>query len=144
MSDRVLVIDENLNPRIARELRNRGRHARPIEDLGLKGAPDPTIIEKVFAFYENVVLVTGDDSLPGEHASALARVKATVATVAPWNRKDAEVGRWDGRDHRNEDEWDQEIVHRWAHLIELQPPGTVKRYRPNAYGDWTARQRSTR
>jgi predicted nuclease of predicted toxin-antitoxin system len=142
MSDRVLVIDENLNPRIARELRNRGRNGRAIEDIGLKGAGDTEILERVFALYDDPVLVTGDDSLPADHAAALKSANATVAIVASWEEPEATVAHWDGKVHRNEDEWDQEIVHRWAHIITLQGRGTVRRYRPNGYGKWTTRRRA--
>jgi hypothetical protein len=141
VADRVLVIDENLNPRIARELRNRGRHARPIEDIGLKGAGDAEIIERVFNLFDGAVLVTGDDSMPSDHAAVLQRMNGTVATVAPWSLAEGHVSHWDGRRHRNEDEWDQEIVHRWAHLMQLQRPGTIRRYRPDTHGRWTARRR---
>lgn len=119
--DRVFVVDENLNPRIARQLRK----------LGLKGAADSEIIEKIFGgFYVEPVLVTGDDSTPADHAATLARVNATVATVMPWSNDDGHVAEWSGKVHRNEDEWDQEIVHRWGHLMQLQVVGIVRRYSP--------------
>lgn len=136
MSERVLVIDENLNPRLARELRNRGRRSRAIEDLGLKSALDAELIRKVFALFEDPVLITADDSMPAEHESVLLSVRATVATLRPWHAKAAHVGDWEGQTHRSEEEWSQEIVHRWAHTMQTQTPGTFRRYGPNSNATW--------
>jgi predicted nuclease of predicted toxin-antitoxin system len=144
MSDRVLVFDADLNPRLARELRNRGRRASSIEELRLKGALDPDVIAKVFAFFTDPVLVTGDDGMPAEHASNLTAVNATVAVVHPWDKETADIGSWEGQAHRTEDEWEAEIVHRWAHLIQEQRTGTIRRYAVNSYGDWKPRRKTRR
>ena len=144
MSDRVLVFDADLNPRLARECRNRGRRASSVEELRLKGALDPEVIARAFAFFPDAVLVTGDDGMPAEHAAALAAVNATVAVIRPWSRKAAHIGSWEGQEHRNEDEWEAEIVHRWAHLIQAQRTGTIRRYSANTYGDWKPKRRSRR
>jgi hypothetical protein len=144
MSDRVLVIDSDLNLRLAKELRNRGRRSRAVEELGLKGSLDPVVIQKVFVLYDDPVLVTGDDDMPAEHATELASVSATVAVVHPWNEEKAHIGKWEGQDHRREDEWEAEIVHRWAHVIQLQRTGTIRRYSVNSYGDWKPKRRSRR
>lgn len=144
MSDRVLVFDADLNPRLAREYRNRGRRASSVEELRLKGALDPEVIERVFGYFPDPVLVTGDDGMPAEHTAELAAVKATVAVIHPWDREAAQIGSWEGQEHRNEDEWEAEIVHRWAHLIQAQRTGTIRRYSLNSYGDWTPKRRSRR
>jgi predicted nuclease of predicted toxin-antitoxin system len=144
MSDRVLVFDADLNPRLARECRHRGRRASSVEELRLKGALDPDVIARVFSFFPDAVLVTGDDGMPAEHATALAAVNATVAVIRPWNRKAADIGSWEGQEHRNEDEWEAEIVHRWAHLMQTQRTGTIRRYSVNSYGYWKPKRRSRR
>lgn len=136
MSDRVLVIDENLNPRLARELRHRGRRASAVEDLRLKSALDPELIRRVFLFFDDPVLVTGDDDMPAEHSAVLASVSATVATIRSWNAKDADIGSWEGQKHRTEDEWSQEIVHRWAQAMQAQRTGTIRRYGPHSHATW--------
>jgi hypothetical protein len=144
MSDRVLVFDADLNPRLARECRNRGRRASSVEELRLKGALDPDVIAKVFAFFPDPVLVTGDDGMPAEHASNLAAVNATVAVIHPWDAEAADIGSWEGQAHRTEDEWEAEIVHRWGHLMQAQRTGTIRRYNLNSYGPWTQKRRRTR
>src|SRR5437764_515602 len=101
MSDRVLVFDADLNPRLARECRNRGRRASSVEELRLKGALDPEVISRVFSFFTDPVLVTGDDGMPAEHAAELAAMNATVAVIQPWDRDVAHVGSWEGQAHRN-------------------------------------------
>jgi hypothetical protein len=144
MSDRVLVIDENLNPRLANQLRNRGRRAVAVEDLRLKSALDPELIEKVFQLYKDPVLVTADDGMPAEHGALLAKVHATVAVVKPWDRDEADIGRWEGQDHRSEEEWSHEILHRWAHTMQTQQTGTNRRYSINAHAAWRPPRRTTR
>jgi len=136
MSDRLIVIDENLNPRLARELRNRGRPSVAVEDLRLKSALDPQLIEKVFQLYDDPVLVTADDAMPAEHGTLLAQVRATVAVLRPWKRDAAHVGSWEGQEHRSEEEWMEEIVHRWAHTIHAQRKGTIRRHSINTHALW--------
>src|SRR5579872_6555297 len=99
--DRVIVIDEDLNERLARELRNRGRRARAITEIGLKGEHDTAVIRKVFALFDDVVLVTGDDSMPSDHEPTLRASAATIATVTPWTDAAGYESDWDGHRHRN-------------------------------------------
>lgn len=142
MLSRVLVIDESLNPRLAKELRNRGRQSRPVQDLGLKGSPDAELIRRVFALYDDPVLVTADDFMPAEHASALSTVNGTVATIRPWIAADALTDEWDGQQRRDQGEWEEEIIHRWAHAMQAQRAGTVRRYGPAAHAIWRRPRRS--
>jgi len=76
------------------------------------------------------VLVTADDALPYSHAEAVRRVGATVATINP----EREIG-W------SLEEWRREIVHRWAHAIQEQGDGTLRRYTLRRHSDWRARRR---
>jgi hypothetical protein len=136
MSGRILVIDENLNPQLARDLRRRGRRSRAVEDLGLKSTLDPELIQKVFQLYDDPVLVTADDSMPAEHANVISSVNATIATIKRWDRAEAYVGDWEGQLHRSEEEWSQEIVHRWAHAMQRQQTGSVRRYGVASHAQW--------
>jgi hypothetical protein len=74
------------------------------------------------------ILLTADDALPEDHAAALAAVGGTVATINP----ERETG-W------GIDEWRREIVHRWAHVVHDQEPGTVRRYSLRRHGVWRRR-----
>jgi predicted nuclease of predicted toxin-antitoxin system len=72
--DRVLIIDEDLSPRLARYLRERGRHARSVADLGLRNSKDPELLRELAnrRTLGEWVLVTGNDAMPAEHAALSA------------------------------------------------------------------------
>jgi predicted nuclease of predicted toxin-antitoxin system len=96
---RALLLDDMLPAGLAGELRARGRDARSVAELGLSGATDADVL----AAADGAVLVTALDDL---HAGA------TVAVVA-------------GHDAATR----RDVVHRWAHAIAVQRPGSVRRYR---------------
>lgn len=130
---RTLVLDENLNPRLATELLRRGRDATRVQQLGLRGSADPQLIEKLDAQLDAWVLVTADDLLPDTHGDAILRVGATVATISP------------EREHGWALEaWRREIVHRWAHVMHDQEDGSVRRYGLRRHAAWRARRRRPR
>lgn len=62
-SNRLVVLDADLQPRLAAELRRRGRAARSLGELGGSRLEDPEMLERVFGEHSNAVLVTGDDNL---------------------------------------------------------------------------------
>jgi hypothetical protein len=95
-----LLLDDSLPGSLAAELERRGRPARSVRDLGLAGAPDAAVLEA--AASSGAVLVT---------AVALSGARAAVAVVA-------------GRDETSR----REIVHRHAHEMAVQRPGSVRRY----------------
>jgi len=130
---RTLVIDENLSHRLGTELRNRGRDAASVKSLGLRGSSDPDLLDKLDGQLDGWVLVTADDALPDSHAEAVARVNATIATISP----DRELG-W------QLEAWRREVVHRWAHVIHDQAPGTVRRYALRRHAAWRVRRRRAR
>jgi predicted nuclease of predicted toxin-antitoxin system len=134
-ADTVLVIDANLSPRLADpELCKRGIVAVSLQRLGFKKFEDPEMIDAVAAHFSDArwVLVTTDDKMPLNHAGKLAEHHATVAAI-------------DGRNGDvPQDEWRRDTVHRWAHLMRSQPPGTIRRYSPTSHGKWTNRWRSAK
>jgi hypothetical protein len=125
-----LVLDENLNPRLATELTRRGRNATRVQELGLRGSADPQLLDKLDSQLDIWVLVTADDRLPDSHSEAVHRVGATVATINP----EREAG-WPL------EEWRREIVHRWAHTMQDQAEGTLRRYTLRRHGVWRPRRR---
>jgi hypothetical protein len=130
---RTLVIDENLNKRLATELSFRGRDATSVSALGLKGSSDPQLLLKLDDQLDDWVLVTADDALPGDHAGELEAVSGTVATIDP-----------DRLDSWHLEMWRREIVHRWAHAMHAQDSGTARRYGLLRHGAWRPRRRRRR
>lgn len=128
---RLLVIDENLSKRIAVELRRRGRNAKTVASFGFTGWKDPRLLEQLHEIDPDCVLISGDDLMPATHATDLARFRTTVAIVYPW----------DATRSLAEPEWDHEIVQKWVHRIESQPPGSILRYTLDGGRRWTVRKR---
>lgn len=54
----IFLIDENLSPELAASLRDLGYEAQAVRDVGLRGAPDETIIR--YLRQENCILITSD------------------------------------------------------------------------------------
>ncbi len=81
---RLPVIDENLDKRISAELTRRGRSAKTVAQLGLKGWTDPRLLESLSKVAAGCVLITGDDAMPATHEADLIKYGTTVAVVAPW------------------------------------------------------------
>ncbi|HUY73240.1 MAG TPA: DUF5615 family PIN-like protein [Candidatus Dormibacteraeota bacterium] len=131
---RLLVVDENLDKRISTELGRRGRNAKTVAELELKGWTDPRLLERLAEIDPDCVLITGDDAMPATHAADLARFGTTVAVIAPWDPASELV----------ETQWEHEIAQKWAHRIELQKAGTVVRYSLEATRKWALRKRPPR
>lgn len=126
---RLLVIDENLDKRLASQLTQRGRKSISVDWLGLVETTDPPLLRKLQEVHPGCVLVTGDDDLPGEHSELLQRLGLTVATVdgqrdEGWRQAD----------------WKRETVHRWVHVMENQKDATSRRYNPHQHRLWTRRK----
>ncbi len=130
---RTLVIDESLDTRLAAELGRRGRPAAGVAALGLRGSADLDLLRGLEAELSSWVLVTADDRLPEDHGAALAALHGAVATVDP--RGDPS---WPLEAYR------REVVHRWAHAMQAQPPGTTRRYGLTARATWKPRRRGPR
>jgi hypothetical protein len=133
LRDRVLVIDEDLLPRVATYLRARGRAARSVAQLGLRDRKDPELLEELSKRDDlgDWVLVTGNDRMPEEHPEVFERLQPTVATIDP--RRTESV---------SELHWRMDVVQRWAHRMQDLEPGAVYRYTLGRGGvPWTARPR---
>lgn len=132
MGQRLLVIDESLSRRLAAELNKRGRSATSLQELKLLKLKDPELIPELADQLqaEDWILVTGDDAMPGEHGELLRHHAVTVATVAP---HDPDTSALTQEQHK------RETVHRWAHRIAEQTPGTFRRYSPDRHRKWTPR-----
>jgi hypothetical protein len=97
---RLLVLDDMLPRGLADELAARGRPARTLADLGLQGAPDTQALAVLG------VLVTADERLADARPPG-----STVALVAARP----------GAPRRD-------VVHRHAHEMAAQRPGSSRRY----------------
>src|SRR5215210_6387024 len=91
---RLLVIDENLPRRLSTELTNRGRSARRLSELGLKGANDVELLTRLAGDHDDWILVTADDRMPLDHAETIEALGATIATVDPRRRGGYNVDQW--------------------------------------------------
>jgi len=131
---RQLFIDEDLSPRIAGDLRHRGRaNAKSIARTAYKGMKDAELLRALARDYPEAVLVTGDDHMPAEHKRVLAETRITLAVIDP--QHPPEYG---------ENEWDFEVAQRWAHKMEQQAKGSVVRYTLAGGRTWTLRRRPGR
>ena len=110
MAERLLHLDENLPRRLAAELEARGRPARAHRALADAPTTDTGLIRSLAT---DVVLVTADEGMPREHRALLREHRVTLAVV----HADGEAAK-------------RETVHRWAHVMATQPPGSIRRYSP--------------
>lgn len=115
-----LILDEDLNRRIVLELRRRGyRDTTSVWDLGLanRSMKDPVWLFILSRYSSPSVLVTYDNKMPTVHRSDLARRGTTLAVVDNDKRKWARAG-------LSREEFSREVVHRWAHRMAEQEPGS--------------------
>jgi PHD/YefM family antitoxin component YafN of YafNO toxin-antitoxin module len=126
---RLLVVDASLNKRLATELNRRGRLAISASELELRHAEDPELLAALQRDHPDCVLITADDDMPFRHRQVIEELRPTIATVEPV------------RGGFHEDARRCEIVHRWAHAMELQQSETIRRYTPSGHRLWTARRR---
>jgi hypothetical protein len=135
--ERLLVIDADISKRVATELSNRARRAVSAYQLDLAtNVQDPELLVALAEQFGDAVpwvLVTGDDTMPAEHGPVIHETQATVATIHP-----------DYPDTMTEHAWRFDVIHRWAHAMQAQPPGSVRRYAANGSGVWKPRRRHLR
>lgn len=127
----LLVLDENFVPRLAHDLRTRGRRAASVQRLRLRGAEDSRLLDQLSELPEPWVLVTQDKTMPLEHADAIAQLKPTIAVVLSAESLLGAAVEWSCRD----------IVHRWAHAMQRQAPGSIREYTASRSARWRWRER---
>jgi hypothetical protein len=135
---RLLFIDESLSKRLAALLKHRGRAAVSSSEAELLELKDEPLLRAIYENRDDIVFVTADDDLPGEHPGVLKEVGATVATICPFQK-----GKWTAHPGNLSDEesWKREIVSRWAHSMQSQERRTFKRYFLSGSQRWVPRKR---
>lgn len=127
---RLLVFDEDMPARLSTEMTSRRRHAQRVTEMGLRGTDDPDLISALAEQYPDCVLVTGNYWMPEEHQDAVRSSPIAIATIDP--RIPAGYA---------QHEWRRDVAHRWAHSIQRQRAGSVRRYAIASTGSWTPRIR---
>lgn len=124
---RLIVVDADINKRLATELTCRGRPARSLASFHLNRSVDPIVLRRLHErIDEPWVLLTGDDRMPFDHGRLIAELGTTIATVDPRRPEDID---WDS--------YRREVGHRWAHLIALQAAASIRRYSLRGHRKWT-------
>ena len=115
-----MVLDADLNWKLAHELRKRGRgDATALKLEGIDGLKDGAVLKALAAKFEPCVLVTWDNKMRHAHAAEIRHFGSTIAVV---NRGGLEG--WLG----SEETYVRNAVHRWLHRIEMQEAGTTILY----------------
>lgn len=121
----VLILDENMPKRLRTELNNRNRQTYRTLELGA-GGTDPQVIKHLTTHLNyDWILVTADDAMPREHRPLLASYGVTVATIAVTPAPTYSI-----------DQWRRDVVHRWAHVMQAQSSGSIKRYWFHRHTAW--------
>ena len=131
-----LVIDADIDNRVATELKYRGRVAVAMSELLLHRMKDEPLLRALVdrrGDPSGWVLVTGDDAMPDDHGDVLAELQVTLATIDPRRP----VG-------TKEAEWRRDVIHRWAHAMSAQESGSIRRYSLHRHGLWRARRSGRR
>jgi hypothetical protein len=131
----LLVIDASLDKRIATELGYRQRNAVSVSALQMSHFEDPDLLPELFVRIpeRDWVLVTADDSMPDDWADEIARLRPTIATIRPRRTDDY-----------NDDQWGRDVVHPWAHTMQVQQLHTVRRYWLTSHDPWRPVRRRRR
>jgi hypothetical protein len=119
---------------MGRDLGRRGREAQTLAELAIARMNDDPMLERLHDRLDDQwawVLVTDDDAMPLEHADTIARLGTTIATIDGRGREPGPAT----------EQWKWETVHRWAHVMAVQAPGSIRRYSPLAHRLWTPRLR---
>lgn len=118
-----LVLDEDINWKIALELAARGYAVTSSEQMGLAGrrVKDPVWLYILSRQPEPCILISFDNKMPTRHRDDLKRRKSTVAYI------DSKAP----RGGLSREQYTREAIHRWAHRIAQQPAGTLYKYRLN-------------
>ena len=126
-----LVVDADVDNRVATELKARGRDAIALSELELHRLKDEPLLRALVDTLGDPstwILVTGDDSMPDDHGDVLRALRITLATIDP-RRPDS----------TSEDAWRKDVIHRWAHAVQGQTSGSLRRYSLTRHGEWRPR-----
>jgi hypothetical protein len=132
----LLVIDEDIDNRVATELKARGREAVAVSELLLRGLKDEPLLRALVARFEapiTWVFVSGDDAMPDDHRSVLDELRVTLATIDPRRPPGT-----------REAAWRRDVIHRWAHAMSVQEEGSIRRYSLHRHGPWRPRRTGRR
>lgn len=136
--ERLLIVDESMSSRISTMLGRRGRPTMSHKGARTSGLQDVPMLRKLEKIEEPWVLVTADDKMPSEHAKIIAEIGATIATIdGHWEQLIAQHGLC----QTTEDQFHWETVNRWAHVMQAQQDGEIRRYNPIRHNKWTPRKR---
>ena len=122
-----LIIDEDLNWKIAGELRARGfRDATSVFEWGIAGrrVKDPLWLYIIARAGVPSVLVSFDNKMPRVHKAAILKRGSTLAII------DSKAD----RGGRTREEYTREVAHRWAHRMQAQAEGGSYIYRLGGRG----------
>jgi hypothetical protein len=116
-----LVLDEDVNWKIAPELTARGYDATSSWQMGLAGrrVKDPVWLFILSRQPTPNVLVTFDNDMPRGHRGELLKRATTLAVI------DSKAD----RRGLTREQYTREVVHRWAHRMAVQTAGTRYSYR---------------
>jgi len=123
---RVIVIDEDLDPDFARQLMLRGRTATCVRDEKLRGQSDKRVLEALVAKYSNFILVTANRDMPREWPDEMKRLKPTIAVITS--------GQEQGM---RQQQFRCDLIHRWAHSFKAQTAGSLRVYNARGGAPWT-------
>lgn len=116
-----LVLDEDVNWKIAPELTARGYDATSSEQMGLAGrrVKDPVWLYILTRQSAPCVLITFDNKMPTRHRLDLLKRNSTLAVI------DSKAD----RKGLTREEYTRDVIHRWAHRIAIQTEGERYKYR---------------
>ena len=125
----LIVLDENLDPALKRQLQNRGYEAESLRDLHLLSVKDDKLLARLGERYRNErwTLATADRRMTRQFAQEVANSGCALAIL---------------EDAGEDGEAKNDRVHRWAHLMSSQSPGTVRRYFEDTTSDGPPPRRS--
>lgn len=111
------------------ELRRRGRtDATAVYCEKIDGKKDGALFKALAARYEPCVLVTYDNKMRRVHEVELAHHGTTLAVISEAAFKTGGV--------EDAETFIRDVVHRWLHRMERQPPGTARRYSQAGVSRW--------
>jgi predicted nuclease of predicted toxin-antitoxin system len=124
---RRIVLDEDINWKLAQELIRRGRpDATAVRLLGLNEKKDAALFKALAqGDYEPFVLVTYDNKMPVIHAAEIAHHGTTIAVVGE------DAFKASRRPASEQEAYIRDVVHRWLHRIEQQAAGMARIYSPH-------------